>query len=216
MEEQSMKIEAFPLGVAVTNAYLLIDDTAKNGVVVDPGVSPGKLVKRIRKLGLSIEAILLTHAHFDHIAGLEEVRIETGAPVYIHDLEQDWLGDPNKNLSALWPGLDLVRCRPAERVLKGGETLHLLGREVKVLHTPGHSPGSLSYVFGSAVFSGDVLFKDGIGRFDLPGGDYDTLMKSINEKLMELPEETAVYPGHGPQTTIGREQAHNPHVTGLY
>jgi glyoxylase-like metal-dependent hydrolase (beta-lactamase superfamily II) len=158
---------------------------------------------------------LLTHAHFDHIGGVEAVRAATGAPVYVHRAEADWLTDPQKNGSALFPGLDLIRCQPADRLLEGGETMKWIGREFRVIHTPGHSPGSVTFRLDDQVFSGDVLFAGSIGRTDLPGGDYETLMRSIHDVLMEMPEETRVYPGHGPATTIGREQASNPFVTGM-
>jgi glyoxylase-like metal-dependent hydrolase (beta-lactamase superfamily II) len=210
-----MKIESFALGYTMTNAYLVYDEFRGIGIVIDPGMEPAPLVSRIKELNLNIEAICLTHAHFDHIGGLEEVRELTQAPVYIHQAETDWLMDPQKNCSAFLPGFVEVICRPAERILHGGETLQLLGEEVQVIHTPGHSPGSVTYVWGSVIFSGDVLFRDSIGRTDLPGGDYDTLMKSIQQHLMEMPEETKVLSGHGPETTIGREQNHNPFLTSI-
>ncbi len=209
-----MDIETFVLGPVMTNAYLIYDEEKKKGIAVDPGMGPEPLLNRIRELNLNIEAILLTHAHFDHIGGLEELRQLTGAPVYIHQEESDWLTDPQKNGSGMWPGLPPIACRPAENGLTGGETLSLLGKTFKVLHTPGHSPGSVTYVCGKVVFSGDVLFKDSIGRTDLPGGDHATLMDSIHRHLMEMPEETRVLPGHGPETTIGREQDYNPFLTG--
>lgn len=207
-----MKVESFVLGPVMTNCYLVYKQKEGTGLVIDPGNGPGEVVERIRKLNLNIEAILLTHAHFDHIGGVEEVRKATGAPVYIHREEADWLLDPERNGSALFP-VEAVRCGPAEKVLEGGEKLTLLGETFTVSHTPGHSPGSVSFQTETSVFSGDALFAGSIGRTDLPGGNYDTLMRSIHETLMKLPEETLVYSGHGPVTTIGREQKTNPYVS---
>ncbi|GGE22792.1 putative metallo-hydrolase YqgX [Marinithermofilum abyssi] len=210
-----MHVETFTLGPVMTNCYLLYKASGGEGLVIDPGSGPEKLLHRIRELDLSIQAVLLTHAHFDHIGGLEEVRQETGAPVYVHQEETEWLTDPRLNGSGLFPGVEPVTCREADHVLKGGETLSFLGHTFEVVHTPGHSPGSVTYVLPNQVYSGDVLFAGSIGRTDLPGGDYETLMRSIHDVLMELPEETTVYSGHGPVTTIGREQETNPYVTGM-
>lgn len=208
-----MKIERFVFGPAMTNCYLVFDEESKRGWVVDPGMNPDALVARIEELQLKLEAILLTHAHFDHIGGVEAVRQVSDAPVYVHQVEADWLGDPVKNSSTFFPGLPEVKCRPAERLLAGGELLELVGEQLTVLHTPGHSPGSVTYVWRNVIFSGDVLFQQSIGRTDLFGGDYETLMRSIHQLLTELPEETRVLCGHGPETTIVQEQQ-NPYVTG--
>jgi hydroxyacylglutathione hydrolase len=210
-----MKIESFTLGPVETHAYLVYREENRKGVVIDPGIQPVAFVRRIQELDLEIEAICLTHAHFDHIGGVEEVREQTGAFVYLHHAEADWMMDPRKNGSAFWSGLQEVICRPADHFLQGGETLSLLGNQVQVIHTPGHSPGSVTYHWGPVIFSGDVLFKDSIGRTDLPGGDYDTLMQSIHRHLMPMSETTRVLPGHGSETTIGREKKVNPLVSSL-
>lgn len=210
-----MNIESLVLGPVMTNTYLLYNPDEKRGVVIDPGMEPASLLKRIQDLELEIEAILLTHAHFDHIGGVQEVRALTKAPVYVHELEADWLGDPRKNGSSFFTGMPLVQCNPAENQLQGGEQLSFLGQNWQTVHTPGHSPGSITYVLGDVIFSGDVLFKDSIGRTDLPGGNHDTLMRTLHDIIMELPEDTRVLCGHGPETTIGREQTYNPFVTGM-
>ncbi|MGA8941394.1 MAG: MBL fold metallo-hydrolase [Thermoactinomyces sp.] len=210
-----MIIESVVLGPVMTNTYLIYNPDEKRGVVIDPGMEPASLLKRIRELELEIEAILVTHAHFDHIGGVGEVRVLTKAPVYVHEQEADWLGDPQKNGSSLFAGIPLIQCDPAEYQLTGGEELFLLGQNWQVMHTPGHSPGSITYKLGSVIFCGDVLFKDSIGRTDLPGGDHDMLMQTLHDTIMELPEETRVLCGHGPETTIGREQTYNPFVTGM-
>lgn len=212
-----MKVEVFSLGPVMTNCYLFYDNETKKGIVVDPGMAPGEAIRRIQELNLQIEAILITHAHFDHIGGLEEVRQAfSSPPVYIHEIENDWLIDPLKNGSGRWPGMESISCAPAEHLLQGGETLQLLGNSFQVLHTPGHSPGSLSFLCGHWIISGDVLFAGSIGRTDLPQGDFATLMRSIKEHFLILPPETEVLPGHGPATTIVQEQTTNPFIRGQF
>lgn len=209
-----MNLWTAPLGALETNCYLLFTDEGQ-GIVIDPGMQPQALLEQIEDL--EIVAILLTHAHFDHIGGLEEVRQATGAPVYIHDLEAAWLEDPALNGSARWPMVTPpISCRPRDKSLADGETLYLAGFSIEVLHTPGHSPGSVSFYLPEEkiLLAGDTLFAGSIGRTDLPGGDYATLMQVIKKRLFTLPDDTQVYPGHGPKTTIRDEKQYNPFVGG--
>jgi glyoxylase-like metal-dependent hydrolase (beta-lactamase superfamily II) len=213
MAAEDIRIETYTLGPLETNAYLVMDAAGSKAFVIDPGDGPARLLNRIEELGAAVEAIVLTHAHFDHIAGVDEVRRACGCPVYLHGLEADWLTDPRKNGSARWPDVTPpIALEPAEYALEDGMTLTLIGHPFRVIHTPGHSPGSVSLLHDGLLFGGDVLFRLSVGRTDLPGGRTEDLVDSIRNKLYKLPPDTRVYPGHGPQTTIGFEMAHNPYV----
>ena len=207
------KIETFSLGPLQTNAYLLIAEDNQHAVVIDPGMNPGSLIRRIDTLNLKLEAILLTHAHFDHMGGVQEMRQHYSCPVYLHDLEAEWMTNPRLNGSAMWPDVTPpITAEPAEYALDKGQKLELIGHTFTVYHTPGHSPGSVSFLSGKKLFSGDVLFRMGVGRTDLTGGSERALIDSIRTVLYRFDDETTVYPGHGPRTTIGNEKAGNPYV----
>lgn len=206
-----LKVESFALGPLETNAYLLLDPESNKAVIIDPGMNPERLIERIKDM--DVEAILLTHAHFDHIGGVDVIRKLKNCPVYLHAAEADWLTVPEYNGSARWVDITPpIITEPAEHALQDGQTLQLLGEEIQVYHTPGHSPGSVSFLWGSHLFGGDVLFQRSVGRTDLPGGSQRELYESIHNVLFRMDPSTIVYPGHGPSTTIGFEQEHNPFV----
>lgn len=207
-----LNIRNFNLGPLQTNAYLLTGTDPARGVIIDPGMNPAGLIRNIE--GMEIEAILLTHAHFDHMGGVDEIRKLKKCPVYLHTLESEWLTNAKLNGSLMWPNVSPpLTTDPAEHDLAEGQTLQLIGNEFRVYHTPGHSPGSVSFLCGKDLFSGDVLFRLGVGRTDLPGGRERDLFDSIQGKLFKLDDEVKVYPGHGPRTSIGFERERNPYVS---
>ncbi len=204
-----MKINFFQLGVLGTNCYLLEKD--KSAIIIDPGGDAHLLIDYLENHQLTLKAVLLTHAHFDHIGGVEELRNQTNAPVYIHEQEADWLTNPGLNGSERFQVGTIRTSEPADNLIEPG-SMTIGEFEFEVLHTPGHSPGSVSFWFEheQVVFGGDTLFNGGIGRTDLPFGEHETLIRSIKDKLFVLGDSTTVFPGHGPQTSVGHEKDTNP------
>lgn len=207
-----MKVEKFVTGIISTNCYLVSNEETKEAVLVDPAAVPASLVRHIQEEGLTIKAILLTHAHFDHIMGIDKTIEMYGAmPVYVEESDLELLHNPQLNESTVYTagysyaGGDAVH---------GGDVLKLIGYDFEVIHTPGHTQGGACYYVKSqgVVFSGDTLFCCSVGRSDFATSSTSALIRSIREKLFLLPDETIVYPGHMGATTIGNEKVNNPYV----
>lgn len=210
-----MQVSSFTVGPVAENAYVVRPHEDGKLLLVDPGDEAPILLKAIEDSGGEVEAILLTHTHFDHIGAVAEMAEATGAPVWCPELEAPILADPNTYMS--FPGLPPLRAWEAEHTVAGGETLELGGTKVDVIFTPGHSIGHVTYSLPDhgAMFSGDVLFKGSVGRTDLPGGDPKVLLDSIAKLVDSHDPETIVYPGHMEETTLGAEKASNPFLSGI-
>jgi hydroxyacylglutathione hydrolase len=209
-------VRAFTVGPLQENAYLLrADRHADRAIMVDPGDEAQRLLAAVEALGVGLEAILLTHTHFDHVGAVASVARATGARVWCPLLEVDVLADIMSHVN--WPGFGPYESYDADETVEGGETLELAGLTLDVLFTPGHSPGHVTYALRDAgvLVSGDVLFRGSVGRVDLPGGDGPTLMRSLAMLVEGFPPDTAVLCGHGPTTTLGTERASNPFLAEL-
>ena len=205
----------FTVGPVAENCFLFRADGSDRALIVDPGDEAERILGPVDELGLEIDAILLTHCHFDHIGAVAPVAKATGAPVYCPEIEVPVLADIMSFVP--WPGFGPFESYDADETVAGGERLELAGLEIDVIFTPGHSPGHVTYAIpdSAALFSGDVLFQGSVGRTDLPGGDWGTLLESIRGLVEGFPEETTVYPGHMGITTLGAEQATNPFLREL-
>ena len=210
-----MDARSFTVGPVQENCYLVRRDGADRAVIVDPGEEPDRLLNVIERLGVKLDAILLTHTHFDHVGAVAPVARETGAEVWVPEIERVVLADIMSYVP--FPGIGPYESYEAEHTLTGGERLELAGLAIDVLFTPGHSPGHVTFSIPDegAIFSGDVLFQGSVGRVDLPGGDGATLLESIRTLVETLPPETTVYPGHMGITTLGAERASNPFLAEL-
>jgi hydroxyacylglutathione hydrolase len=203
-----MIVERLVVGMLQCNCYLVGCENTKEGIVIDPGGDAPLILDRVEQLGLNIKQIVNTHGHIDHIAANRPVKEATGAPIAIHEDDAEWLvtdqGAYARMLGVLSPG------PPADVLLSEGDEISFGDESLKVIHTPGHSLGGISLVGDGVVFCGDTLFAMGVGRVDLPGGSWETLMHSIQTRLFTMPDDTVAYTGHGAPTTIGREKQSNP------
>lgn len=204
--------EILPVGALQCNCSIFGEETTKEAIVIDPGDDIAAIRKILDRHGLKVKAIIITHAHIDHIGGAAKMKALTGAPVYMNQEDQD-LYD-NLDWQAQWLGMRTPDRTPIDVDARDGDSVKLGAADFHIMHTPGHTQGSISVWIPAEnkLAAGDTLFRDSIGRTDLPGGDYDQILSSIHEKLMALPDETAVVAGHGPNTTIGRERDRNPFI----
>jgi len=204
-------VRSFTVGPVQENCYVVrADPAAGRALIVDPGDEPERLLHAIDALGAQVEAILITHCHFDHIGAVAPLAHATGAPVICPEIERPVLADV---MSWVPPGFGPFESYEADQTVAGGERLQLAGIDIDVVFTPGHSPGHVTYAMPGALLSGDVLFQGSVGRVDLPGGDWATLERSIEGLVRSHPAETIVYPGHMGATTLGRERATNPFLS---
>jgi hydroxyacylglutathione hydrolase len=209
-------VRMFTVGPVQENCYIVRSNGSDRGVMVDPGEESERLIKALAELGIArLEAILITHTHFDHVGAVAQVAKATQAPVICPELETAVLANIMDYVP--WPGFGPFESYKADGTVNGGEHLTLAGLEFEVIFTPGHSPGHVTYALEDekALFSGDVLFEGSVGRVDLPGGDWATLLSSIESLVDSFPAETTVYPGHMGITTLGRERATNPFLREL-
>ena len=213
-----LNIRTYSLGPVQTNCYI-VSNKKKECLIFDPGEEGERLVKEIRSLGLKPLAVFLTHAHFDHIGAVDAVRGTFNVPLYIHAKEVDWLSDPLKNGSGKYFELPnyVVEAPLEEHIIRQEQTFEVGDFVFRAVFTPGHSPGSISYIFEQDGFAvvGDTLFERSIGRTDLFGGNMKELLQSIHDKLLVLPEDTIIYPGHGDYTTPAAEMENNPFLNGF-
>jgi glyoxylase-like metal-dependent hydrolase (beta-lactamase superfamily II) len=207
-----MIIKRVEVGPFASNCYIIGSELTKEGMLIDAGADAGEIVKNVNKLGLDIKLIVLTHGHIDHIGALKEVKEATGAEVAIHEADAPAL--QGQRVSDFF-GFSYQVPPPPDRVLKGGDSIDVGDLHFLVLHTPGHTAGGICLLGHGVVFTGDTLFNYGIGRTDFPGGSHRQLLDSIHTKLMVLPDNTVVYPGHGPESTISAERRGNPFLRGM-
>ncbi len=195
-------------GSMLANCYIIADEETKEAAIIDPGAEGEEILKVVRSNDLKVKYIINTHGHMDHIGANAKVKETTGAKILIHEDDRNLLSSPVKNLAIFWGRV--TKSPPADRLLKDGETISLGHLEIEVIHTPGHTRGSICLLVDNRLFTGDTLMRNTIGRTDLPGASSTMLVQSIKERLLPLEDGIEVYPGHEEETTIGREKRNNP------
>lgn len=203
-----MYFKGITVGPLAANCYILADEDNKVAAVVDPGGDPDVILEEINQNSFSVKWIILTHGHSDHIGGLARIKEVTDAQIALHEADQDMLTSSVKNLS-MFMGKGFSS-PPADVILKGGEKIVIGDLRLEIIHTPGHTPGSISIKAGNLLLTGDTLFEGSVGRTDFPGGSMEELLDSIKNRLLTLGDDVVVYPGHGPKTTIKNEKITNP------
>ncbi len=210
-----MILETFPVGLLQCNCTILGDEQTREAIVIDPGDDIRRIHQRLAEHGFTLKQIIVTHGHIDHVGGALKLKRLTGAPIYLNENDLPLL--EMMGMQAAWLGVDTPETAPPDDSLADGQTVGLENYPATVLHTPGHTQGSICLHFAplKLLIAGDTLFAGSIGRTDLPGGNTDQIMDSLHSRLMALPDETRVVPGHGPATAIGEERRSNPFLTGL-
>lgn len=214
MMSSSLEVHPLTLGPLQSNCYVLRAPGAERAAVVDPGAEPERIRSVLAAWDAALEAILLTHAHLDHVGAVAALKQASDAGVFLHPADRELYDAAPRQAESF--GLSMDRLPAPDRALEAGQRLEVGGATLEVRHTPGHSPGGVTFVHPGHAFVGDCVFAGSVGRVDLPGGDAETLLASIRSEILSLDDETVLWPGHGPRTTVGREASSNPFLTGAF